>query len=57
MNLDAATVGGINRAVGAVGLVVGFGILLAGGFWIHHNDLDEFFAEPLPKARLWKTNA
>jgi hypothetical protein len=46
MNLGAATVGGINRAVGAVGLVVGFGILLAGGYWIHHNHLDEFLAKP-----------
>jgi hypothetical protein len=46
MNLDAATVGGIDRAAGAVGLEVGFGILLAGGFWIRHHHLDEFLAKP-----------
>jgi uncharacterized protein DUF3592 len=46
MKLDAATINGINGAVGVVGLAVGVAILLSGGYWIHHNHLDEFLAKP-----------
>ena len=42
LRLDAATLGGINRAVGYIGLVVGLVILLGGGWFIHRNHLDQF---------------
>jgi len=42
MPLDSAFLGQINRAVGVIGLVVGLAFILGGGFFIHHNHLDEF---------------
>ena len=42
MPLDSAFLGQINRAVGVIGLVVGLALILGGGFFIHHNHLDEF---------------
>ncbi len=42
MNLDAATIGSINRWIGMIGLVVGLAILFVGGSWIHRHALDRF---------------
>jgi len=46
MPLDAAFVNKINRVFGVVGLVVGLGLILGGGFFIHHNHLDQFILKP-----------
>ena len=42
MPLDSAFLGQINRAFGVIGLVAGLAFILGGGFFIHHNHLDEF---------------
>ena len=46
MPLDSAFLGQINRAVGVIGLVVGLALILGGGFFIHHNHLDQFILKP-----------
>jgi hypothetical protein len=47
MPLDSTLISQINRAVGVIGLVVGLAlIILGGGFFIHHNHLDEFILKP-----------
>ena len=46
MPLDSTLISQINRAVGVIGLVVGLALILGGGFFIHHNHLDEFILKP-----------
>src|SRR5437762_8065010 len=46
MPLDSAFLGQINRAFGVIGLVAGLAFILGGGFFIHHNHLDEFMLKP-----------
>src|SRR5258706_6569796 len=42
MRLDSGAMGTIDRVFGLFSIAAGLCILLGGGFWIHHNHLDEF---------------
>ena len=42
IQIDAATLGTVNRAFGVVGLFVGLALLFGGAYFVHHAHLDEF---------------
>jgi Protein of unknown function (DUF3592) len=42
VQIDAATLGAVNRAFGVVGLLVGLALLFGGAYFVHHAHLDEF---------------
>ena len=42
IRIGGATLGGVNRLIGVIGLLVGLTFLVVGGFWIHHQHLDTF---------------
>ena len=42
VQIDAASLGTVNRAFGVVGLLVGLALLFGGAYFVHHAHLDEF---------------
>ena len=42
MRVDGTMLRAVNRLFGVIGLLVGLALLLVGGFWIHHQQLDAF---------------
>jgi Protein of unknown function (DUF3592) len=45
LGFDAATMRRIERALGVISATAGLAVILAGGWWLHDHDLDQFLSK------------